>query len=280
MAGRARPGEAGPGRAWQAGLGVAGQGLARQGKARLGSAWRGQAEHGKAGVAWWGEARQGGARQGDTNPKEEAAMATRKETAVQISAPRMATAEFRIVGTAPYVQARFSAKAMNMMVEKMAAGQKAKKGKVREARDFDEDFRQALHVSTEGWHGIPASAFRQAIISACRLVGFKMTLAKLSVFVEADGFDAVDGIPLVRIEGQPESVTMAVRNATGVADLRVRPMWRDWSCTLRVTYDEDQFSLQDVTNLLVRVGTQVGIGEGRPDSRQSAGLGWGLFRLA
>mgnify|MGYP000574967647 FL=1 len=73
---------------------------------------------------------------------------------------------------------------------------------------------------------------------------------------------------------------MAVRNATGVADLRVRPMWREWSCVLRVTYDEDQFSLQDVTNLLVRVGTQVGIGEGRPDSRQSAGLGWGLFRLA
>jgi len=207
-------------------------------------------------------------------------MATRKETAVQISAPKMATAEFHIVGVAPYVQERFSAKAMNMMAEKMAAGQKARKGKAREARDFEEDFRQALHVSVDGWYGIPASAFRQAIISACRLVGFKMTLAKLSVFVDADGFDAVDGIPLVRIEGTPESVTMAVRNTTGVADLRVRPMWRQWSCTLRVTYDEDQFSLQDVTNLLVRVGTQVGIGEGRPDSRQSAGLGWGLFRLA
>ena len=198
---------------------------------------------------------------------------------VQVSAPRLATAEFKLVGTAPYVQARFSAKAMQMMAEKMVAGQQAKKGKVRQARDFEEDFRQALHVSGEGWYGIPASAFRQALISACRLVGFKMTLAKLSVFIQADGFDAVDGIPLVRIEGTPEPVTMAVRNATGVADLRVRPMWRQWGCVLRVTYDEDQFSLQDVTNLLVRVGMQVGVGEGRPDSRESAGLGWGLFRL-
>ena len=35
----------------------------------------------------------------------------------------------------------------------------------------------------------------------------------------------------------------------------------------------------DVTNLMQRVGMQVGIGEGRPDSRDSAGLGWGTFRL-
>jgi len=27
------------------------------------------------------------------------------------------------------------------------------------------------------------------------------------------------------------------------------------------------------------VGLQVGIGEGRPDSRDSAGLGWGTFKL-
>ena len=31
--------------------------------------------------------------------------------------------------------------------------------------------------------------FVSALISACRLVGFKMTLAKLSVFVEEDGRD-------------------------------------------------------------------------------------------
>jgi hypothetical protein len=33
-------------------------------------------------------------------------------------------------------------------------------------------------------------------------------------------------------------------------------------------------------NLLARVGMQVGIGEGRPDSRESAGIGFGLFRIA
>lgn len=198
---------------------------------------------------------------------------------VQIKAPNIQRAAFALVGTAPYVQARFSAKAMQAMREKMLAGSTASSKKKREARDFDDDYRQAMHVSAEGWYGIPAGAFRQAMISACRLVGFKMTLAKLSVFVEADGFDAVDGVPLVKIEGTPARLDMAVRNATGVADIRVRPIWREWSADLRVNYDADQFTLEDVTNLMRRVGMQVGIGEGRPDSRESAGLGWGTFDL-
>ena len=199
---------------------------------------------------------------------------------VTIKPANIQTAEFNIKGTAPYVQARFSGKAMQAMMTKMAAGSTASKSRAKPARDFDDDYRQAMHISTEGWYGIPAGAFRQAMISACRLVGFKMTLAKLSVFVHADGFDKIDGIPLIRLEGTPERTDMAVRNATGVADIRVRPMWREWSSKVRVKYDADQFTLQDVTNLMQRVGMQVGIGEGRPDSRESAGLGWGTFELA
>jgi hypothetical protein len=57
-------------------------------------------------------------------------------------------------------------------------------------------------------------------------------------------------------------------------------MWREgWEAKLRIRYDADQFSLSDVSNLLARAGMQVGVGEGRPDSKDSAGLGWGLFSL-
>lgn len=201
-----------------------------------------------------------------------------KSVGIQIPAPKFETLEFELVGTSPYVQARFSQKAITQMKDKMKAGSVAKKGKKRDPRNFNDDYEGAKHKSVEGWIGIPASCFRNASISACRLVGFKMTLAKLSVFVEADGFDALDGTPLVRIIGEPEPNEMPVRNATGVCDIRVRPMWREWSCKLRIRYDMDQFSRADVANLLMRVGMQVGIGEGRPDSRSSAGLGWGLFK--
>lgn len=198
---------------------------------------------------------------------------------VTIKAPSIQTASFKIVGTAPYVQLRFSEKAMRTMMDKQKLGSQANKKKAKEARDFDEDFRQAQHVSTDGWPGIPASAFRNGLISACRLVGFKMTLAKLSLFVGEDGFDKVDAVPLVRITGNPEPLIMHARNATGVCDIRVRAKFWPWSAELRVSYDADQFSTQDVANLLLRVGTQVGIGEGRPDSKMSAGMGWGTFSI-
>lgn len=207
-------------------------------------------------------------------------MAAKQTTSVvSISAPRIETATFRLIGTSPLVQARFSAKAKQMMMDKMAAGSTSKGKKIREARDFDQDCLNAMHIGVDGQAGVPAGAFRNAMISACRLVGFKMTLAKLSVFVQADTFDAVDGVPLVHLNGKWERLDMHTRNATGVVDIRVRPMWREWWIDLRVQFDAEQFTLTDVSNLLMRAGVQVGIGEGRHDSKSSTGLGFGCFRL-
>ena len=206
-------------------------------------------------------------------------VAKQQTTSVSISAPRIETATFRLIGTSPLVQARFSAKAKQMMMDKMAAGSTSKGKKVREARDFDQDCLNAMHIGVDGQAGVPAGAFRNAMSSACRLVGFKMTLAKLSVFVQADTFDAVDGVPLVHLNGKWERLDMHTRNATGVVDIRVRPMWREWWIDLRVQFDAEQFTLTDVSNLLMRAGVQVGIGEGRHDSKSSTGLGFGCFRL-
>ena len=206
-------------------------------------------------------------------------MAETKGRPINISAPNMNKVEFRIVGNAPYVMAKFSNKAKEQMRQKMIAGSAAAKGRKRPPRDFDDDYEQAKHISTDGWLGFQASCFRQAAISACRLVGFKMTLAKLSIFVEADGYDS-EGYPLIKIEGEPVKHEAMVRNATGVADIRVRPMFHEWAANVRVKYDADQFSLEDMVNLFTRVGFQVGIGEGRPDSKASTGMGWGTFNIA
>jgi hypothetical protein len=205
---------------------------------------------------------------------------TNETEVIAIKAPKFSTMRIRICGLAPYMQARFSEKARQAMMAKMEAGTTAKGKKAREARDFDADFRAAQHISTEGWVGIPAAAFRNAMIDACRTVGFAMTKARMSVFVEADGFDAVDGAPLVRlIAGEPERTEMAVRNQTGVVDVRIRPMWRDWQADVRIRFDSEQFTGSDALNLLARAGLQVGIGEGRPFSKSSNGMGFGLFEV-
>lgn len=198
---------------------------------------------------------------------------------VVIPPPDLRTVAFTLIGTAPFVQLRFSQKVIDGFEKKFGEEAPSSKKKVRTKRDYQADFLGAQHIAEAGWKGVPAGAFRAAMISACRLVDFKMTLAKLSVFIEADGYDKVDGTPLVKIEGEPELLNMIVRNANGQPDLRTRAMWKKWSIKLRVRYDAKQFSHLDIANLINRVGMQVGIGEGRPDSKSSAGMGWGTFRI-
>ncbi len=200
---------------------------------------------------------------------------------VTITPPKFQTLAIRITGTAPLVMNRFPQKAIDQMKDKQAAGDRAKKGAKRDPKDFEACYRDAQHYSKEGWVGIPAPAFRNAAIDACRLAGFKMTFAKLTLFVEADGFDKLDGTPLVRItKGEPHYCEHAVRNDSGVADIRPRAMWDEgWEAIVRVRFDADQFSTSDVVNLFARVGQQVGILEGRPFSKNSAGQGWGLFEI-
>lgn len=197
-----------------------------------------------------------------------------------IPAPKFERARFTIIGTAPLVMCAFSEKARETIKRNHEEGSTAKNRKKREPRDFAADCEAALHRMEDGRIGFPASAFRASMIDACRVAGFKMTLAKLSVFVEADGIDKVSGQPLVHIVGEYEQHVAAVRNQTGVTDLRSRPMFRTWQTDLRIVWDGDQFKQQDVANLLSRAGLQCGIGEGRPNSRESFGLGWGTFEIA
>ena len=206
-----------------------------------------------------------------TNGKEE------PRQSVVIKPLRERFISMRIVGTAPYMQMRFSKKAAETMRATQEAGQQAKAKKKREARNFPDDFKGAQYFFDDGSNGIPATAFRQAIISSCRLVGFKMTIMKQAVFVISDGADVLDGTPLVKITGKPIMDIRPGRNANGGTDLRCRPLWKEWSATVQIRFDEVQFSASDIVNLMVRVGKQVGIGEGRPDSKMSSGIGFGLF---
>lgn len=202
---------------------------------------------------------------------------------VAIQPVRFERASFNMIGLpdVPLVIHRFSAKTKNEMKLKMEQGKSASSRKNREAKDTQQSFNEARYVSRENWDGFHAGALRKALISACRLVNFKMTLAKLSVFVEADGVDQFEPqIPLVRIR-HCEAVKQEdmARVETGQPYVTIRAAYHSWTARPTIRWDSDQFTLSDITNLLSRVGQQVGIGEGRPDSKNSAGMGWGLFNI-
>lgn len=198
---------------------------------------------------------------------------------VVISEPNFQSAIVRIKGASAYVMNKMSSANRLAMMTKQESGERSKKGAKRAPKDFDAVYKGAMHVSTEGWLGIPASSLRSAMISACRVVGFQMTKAKLCVFVESDGTDADDGQPLIKIIGKPVRKDMAVKLADGSTDIIARPFFLDWAADVRLTWDADMFSESDVFNLLARVGLQVGIGAGRHDSKSSTGMGWGCFKV-
>src|SRR5262245_61205898 len=145
---------------------------------------------------------------------------------VTIPAPDIRLASFSVVGSSHLCICRFGKKARQDMMATQAAGSTARSKKTRKAKDFEQLFREAQYRSEEGWCGVHAACIRCASISACRLVGFKMTLAKLGLFTIADGYDKEDRTPLLRIYGpEPEMWIAPVRNSDGSIDLRPRPRW-------------------------------------------------------
>src|SRR5262245_38500982 len=208
-------------------------------------------------------------------------MPSKDEGVAIIQPANLVRATIRIKGTAPYVQEKFSQKGKQKMMADMARPRAEQKSKgARPPRNYDDDFKGAQHVSNAGWIGIPCTAFRAAMIDACRTVNLVMTKAKMSVFVLPDGFDIEDGTPLVRLQAKaPERTEMLVRNDNGSADIRIRPMWREWQADVTVEFDADMITPESVVNLLDRAGRQVGIGGGRPFSKNSVGQGWGTFTV-
>ena len=204
----------------------------------------------------------------------------RDNVQVTVAAPNFQNGTFEIVGTAPLVIHRFSKKTANEMLQKMEAGKTASSKKDRKAKNTEDTFNESRYIAKQGWDGFHAGSIRNAMIRACSLVNFKMTLAKLSVFVVQDGWDEKEPqIPLVRIIGKPVLQTDVARVETGQPYITVRAAYHDWSAKVQIRWDADQFTLEDISNLLMRVGQQVGIGEGRPSSKNSCGMGWGTFTV-
>jgi hypothetical protein len=203
------------------------------------------------------------------------------DTILSIPAPNFNYIQLKIVGTTIYCQNKFGAKALEQMRDQQTAGSTAQTKRKRASKNFEQLYEDAKHISTEGWCGIPSSAFRNALIDACRTVGVVMTRAKLAVFIEQDGFDKTSGDPLTRItKGEAYALELPVRNQTGVVDIRARPVWDPgWEAIVTMRFDADMISATDLVNLMLRVGLQVGIGEGRPSSKKSNGIGWGLFSV-
>lgn len=195
------------------------------------------------------------------------------ESAIRLEPLQLITAEVPIIGVTPVIPHKWSEKALRMMREKQSG--KATRAK-KEAKMPEEEAEASTYRLPDGRPGMPATAFKAAIVDSVRFFeGLTMVQAKVSFFVEGVGPDQ-----LVAIESPNEPVLRedTPRNATGVADLRYRYMYEPWSAVLPITFLENMMDLGSLLALVNAAGNG-GIGDWRPSAPKSKTGTYGRFRV-
>ena len=180
--------------------------------------------------------------------------------------------ELPIVGETELIVHAWSEKAKRQMLDKqMNPGARAKK----DPKDPVVDYEASFYRLADGRYGFPSSAFKSAIVGACRLFeGLPMTQAKIAIRVHGEG-----PLALVALEGDPYMREDMVRLETGVADIRYRPGFPEWAATLDITFNASLLALDSIVNLVNGAG-QGGVGEWRPTAPKSSSGSYGTFRVA
>jgi hypothetical protein len=182
-----------------------------------------------------------------------------------------ATISIPIVGVTPLIPHKWSEKALGMMREKQFGKTlRAKK----EPKDPKEDAEAATYWLADGRPGMPATAFKAAMVEGCRFFEApSMTEAKRMLYVEGEGVDQ-----LVAVEGEKTLREDTPRNATGVADLRYRYAFWPWSAVVVIRYPAKRLTPDSVVALL-DAGGRSGVGDWRPGSPKSMTGVFGTFRV-
>jgi len=161
---------------------------------------------------------------------------------------------------------RFAEKARKEIRDK----QQQIKHKQREKRDPQAEYEAAKYLDEDGNHCVPVIAFKNAMLGEARFLprDVTMVLLKGALFVQGDRWTTC-GMAAVPLRYKSERMREDMVRLSGIgrpADLRYRPEYRDWSCTLTIEFDTRVLSAQMVVNLLNASGFNCGVMEWRPEA--------------
>lgn len=204
------------------------------------------------------------------------------------------TLEIEINGISPLIVHAWSKKAIQQMLDKQLG--KASKGK--EPKDPLQDFKGSLYpVLVDGkltW-GVPAPSFKAAAVTSANAIGLVMTKMRQAFHVSS-GVVPILAEPLPKAlftewdhkyekeltDEHAAGISMRldlVRLETGVADLRFRAFWPEWSALLTVEYNTALISADQLVMLIDVAGYGCGIAEWRPSAPVCRSGEYGRFRV-
>lgn len=213
---------------------------------------------------------------------------------IRLPALNIGTVDIRLESISPLIVLRFSEKAQNQMLDKQTG--EATAGK--EPKNPLELFKQAAYRDDKGFL-FPAVCFKAACVSCANDIEEKQTEMRRAFFVRGDV-----GGEFVRIMAPPITSPVTewdstykqdlewehahgcsmrmdpVRNASGVADLRFRAFFPVWSIQLRIDFNKNMLTLEQLLMLFTAAGFGNGVGEWRPGAKQSKTGTYGRWKIA
>ena len=210
-------------------------------------------------------------------------MATKNNETVSIPAINIQYATITVVGDSPLIVHKWSEKAKKEILDKQM---KKAKTKGHDAKDPVRDFIDSLYwlegepveKTEEGFakaiqngarFGFPSVAFKASAVAA----GYRSGVTKN--LVSMYGAFHIDG-EFVEINGVPDMREDMCKVGMGVADIRYRGEFKEWSATFQVKYNASAISLEQLVNLFNLGGFACGLGEWRIEK----GGAYGAYHVA
>lgn len=200
-------------------------------------------------------------------------------TVVEIPAINIQTAAIRLVGDSPLIVHKWSEKAKKEILDKQMKKAKTKGHDVKDpVRDFidsvywlegepeektEAGFARAIQNGAR--FGFPSVAFKAAAVAAGYRAGVTKNMVSMNAAFHIDG-------EFVEISGVPQMREDMVRVGMGVADIRYRGEFTNWSATFSVRYNASAISLEQLVNLFNLGGFACGVGEWRAEKGGTFGM--------
>lgn len=191
---------------------------------------------------------------------------------IEVQEIKMAEVKMNVLGTSPMIMHRFSQKAWR---ELLFPGIRENQASLEQKLKHDPiaEFRGAVYLTSipksKAAIHVPNGAFHAAIASAALDVpgAKKAVIERLTSVVDIN----------IELYGIPQLFCAMVRNSdiNRTPDVRTRPIFPEWACTVNFSYMQTALTERAVANLLGAAGHIVGIGDWRPQK----GGPYGKFRV-
>jgi hypothetical protein len=194
------------------------------------------------------------------------AAAVKRPELIEIPAITMGHLSIEIEGFTGLLCHNFDQKSRQEMADKQQGKARMKK----QPKDPHQCFLGSLYPlpGKKKAYGFPASAFKKAMVSACRYVdGINMTYATGAFHVDADLIEIRSPAPRMR-----EDIVRLSSGMKVTADLRYRGLFAPgWKMSIPVTFNQNAITAQSIANLLNIAGQNIGVGEWRPEKKGNFG---------